>query len=1126
MPATAKWHSEASKGVHDMEVIQPVVARQGGGTAGVIRANAGAARSVAAGSAAGCSFCGRQGVPILPLRYAVIPNYLEAGRGQGSPQALFSDRESALGAVPQMQRHRYTVRTLREGYLYAYLNRPGRWQVYSVTPEGNLRLLADPDDIDEKAGKEMSAQCKRSGDNIPASFIHISDPARTPVVWLAFSSARWSASVRAKYEADPVKRMQRYDVAKLDSAPDGEKDAFALNNDAAQRLGGWVEEFIGEGQVPTDRQAYVSTAVGDIPSGRFVWESAHDVHPRAGQANALQQYAQHYRETKGQAHAVAAVVLHDAMGMLQEIDATRLHNIESMQSYLQRVARPLSVSQSIVGLKKIIEQSALAAKVADDQARGIPDVVTETIQIGDAGFGPRMYQTYTTTREERAASESRSIWNDLAKKYDEQARASFESTYGTVTKAFTKQIEMCDGDWAAWAQAPSWKAWLDDYDPKQSSECARFTRDYAACLAGGAVGEKSVAIWQAWLEGNPDEPGNPVYRAMFFNQPDLVAYLLPEGDTLNKADKLYDAVRGIMRSENFEAHATPQLKAAVASLQVALTGALARVETTLETAGKELADVSRKVAVRAQQGVILLYEGIEMTALHVQFTVGEYQRFLSERAFRKADRIAQRIPDFVDAAGRQVRSLVLAGLLNIDNPKVRDTVIEVLLWSFDSADELQRQINEMRGDVRSATSRLAGDISAAGDDIARAGTVLVGTLSNDLRPVRLGATLLSQDVAARVGKLRAGITLNSRQLAQLGRNMSSKSLRVVGNGNVILAAGSLFFQGWSLRDSMRSADRTLGRSGVESQLALLSPAVGIVGASTEVLGFSMKALGREVGERIIRGGALLAAGAAVVDAVQSGFATARTWKSGDKDAARLHGLAAAFYLVGAAVGGYAAVASSSALLGPLGIALALIALGVVFTWMALNAEDTQAEIWLDRCYFGRGQRSEGKWSDTQVGNELAALNAILVGLSAKISFSDDWFGIAERVSGYERIDVEIRIAGFDAAKAGYEWRLHARHNERGEIPMIGGRRRVPAPQHYISAAPKRGLLDWMKRDDPQKWTREFAEEPERYEGNMLVIRKSVEVLRSKFQHARLEMDYWPDYSDQGALAQIELEDED
>ena len=943
-----------------MAVTQPTVARQGRGTAGTVRANADAARGIAAGSAKGCSFCGRQGVPILPLRYAVIPNYLEAGRGSASPQALFGGRESALGPVPQMQRHRYTIRTLREGYLYVYLNRPGQWQVYSVTPEGNLRLLADPDDIDENAGKEMSAQCKRSGDNIPASFIHISNPARTPVVWLAFSSARWSAAVRAKYQADPAKRMQRFEVAKLDSAPDGEKDAFELDADAARRLDGWVEEFVGEGQSPTDRQAYVSRAVGDVPSSRFIWESAHEIHPRAGQANPLQAYAQHYRESKGQDHKVAAVVLHDAMGMVQEIDSTRLHGIESMQSYATRVARPLNVSQSIVGLKKIIEQSRLAARTADEQARNVPDVVTETIQTGDPGFGPRMYQTYTTTRAERAASDSRRVWSDLARKYDEQARASFESTYKTVMEAFTKQIEQCDEDWAAWAQESSWKAWLDDYDPGQNSECARFTQDYAACLAGGAAGEKSVAVWQAWVEGRPDMPGNPLYRALFFNQQTLVAHLVPEGDSLNKGDKLYDTVRGLLDSEEFKAHATPKLKAAVASLQTALTGALARVETTLETAGKDLAEVSRNVALRAQQGVILLYEGVEMTVLRVQLTVGEYQRLLSELAFRKASQIAQGMQEFVDAAGRQVRSLVLAGLLSIDDPRVRDTVIDVLLWSFDTAEDLQQQINGALQDVRNAAGGLSGQVSGAADDIARAGGVLVGTVSSELRPIRLGATLLSQETAASLNSLRSGVRLSALQLMQLGRNMANKSVRVVGNGNVILAAGSLFFQGWSLRDSLRSADKTLGSSGVESQLALISPAVGIVGASAEVLGFSMKVLGQQFGEKLVRGGGLVAAAASVVDAVQSGFAAARTWKSGDRDASYRYMLAGSFFFGGAVASGVAATTvGGGAILGPLGIALALIALGVVFTWMALNAEDTQAEIWLDRCYFGKGSRSEG-----------------------------------------------------------------------------------------------------------------------------------------------------------------------
>jgi len=201
------------------------------------------------------------------------------------------------------------------------------------------------------------------------------------------------------------------------------------------------------------------------------------------------------------------------------------------------------------------------------------------------------------------------------------------------------------------------------------------------------------------------------------------------GDSLNKGDKLYDSVRGLLDSDEFKAHVTPELKAAVASLQTALTGAVARVDTTLEAAGKELAEVSRTVALRAQQGVILLYEDVEMTVLRVQLTVGEYQRLLSGLAFRKAGQVAQGVQEFVDAAGRQVRSLVLAGLLSIDDPRVRDTVIDVLLWSFDTAEDLQRQINDALQDVRNAGNGLSGQVSGAVDDIARAGGVLVDAVS-------------------------------------------------------------------------------------------------------------------------------------------------------------------------------------------------------------------------------------------------------------------------------------------------------------------------------------------------------------------------------------------------------------
>ena len=91
--------------------------------------------------------------------------------------------------------------------------------------------------------------------------------------------------------------------------------------------------------------------------------------------------------------------------------------------------------------------------------------------------------------------------------------------------------------------------------------------------------------------------------------------------------------------------------------------------------------------------------------------------------------------------------------------------------------------------------------------------------------------------------------------------------------------------------------------------------------------------------------------------------------------------------------------------------------------------------------------------------------------------------------------------------------------------MMGGREKVPAPPRYLSATPSR-LPGWMQRDDPIKWTREFGAPRQSYEDNALVIRQSVEVLRSRFQQARLTMDYWPDYADQEALARLELESED
>ncbi|WP_123770338.1 hypothetical protein [Vulcaniibacterium tengchongense] len=147
-------------------------------------------------------------------------------------------------------------------------------------------------------------------------------------------------------------------------------------------------------------------------------------------------------------------------------------------------------------------------------------------------------------------------------------------------------------------------------------------------------------------------------------------------------------------------------------------------------------------------------------------------------------------------------------------------------------------------------------------------------------------------------------------------------------------------------------------------------------------------------------------------------------------------------------------------------------------------------------------------------------------LWAKIGVSDAWLGIAEGMSGYERIDVEIRIVGFDRARSAYEWRLYARHEKRGEIAATAGRHGMPAPPMYVQAAPNRGIFGGLTRDESEDWFRGFDKGTETYEDGAWVIRDSVEVQRSRFQRARLRLDYWPDYADRSARASVELRDED
>lgn len=408
-----------------------------------------------------------------------------------------------------------------------------------------------------------------------------------------------------------------------------------------------------------------------------------------------------------------------------------------------------------------------------------------------------------------------------------------------------------------------------------------------------------------------------------------------------------------------------------------------------------------------------------------------------------------------------------------------------------------------------------------------ASAVAIGNIQGGAaRTVEAAATTLGKGARA----AWSGVTLTAEQAANLARNMSKQGMRVAGgSGGVVMAAAAVFFQSWAINESWGDIKTKLGPQASEAELALGTAGIGALGAVVELVGQGIKITGSlaansariATGSAWITAGAYISAVACAVQAVQSGFSAYRTFKTGDSDAGKRYVLAGVAFAGAAYFSVIAAGASAGAVLGPVGIAIGLIAAEIILTWMALDAEDSQAEVWLDRCYFGIGERSEGKWSDSDVAEELAELNAILVGLSGTLGFSDAWLYLEEHVTGYERLDYEVKLGGY-ANGAAYEWVLYALNSDDStDYPAASGRAgSIPLVTRGGDESEKHKIKD--------RWFREPSQSvgTDKDSGGALVIRGSVEVLAKKFQSARLEARYWPDPQDRSAMAQIIIRDND
>ncbi|MGS1054457.1 T6SS effector BTH_I2691 family protein [Burkholderia glumae] len=131
-----------------------------------------------------CKNCEKGGLPILPVRYTVLPKTVSAKFPAGITG------EGITGVT--LTQHNYGLRTLREGWLYLFYSQGPRgknyWEAYRITADGRLWKQSIPLPV----VPVKHPACAKSGHAVPMDIIAIEQPELCTEVYIAFEPHRES----------------------------------------------------------------------------------------------------------------------------------------------------------------------------------------------------------------------------------------------------------------------------------------------------------------------------------------------------------------------------------------------------------------------------------------------------------------------------------------------------------------------------------------------------------------------------------------------------------------------------------------------------------------------------------------------------------------------------------------------------------------------------------------------------------------------------------------------------------------------------------------------------------------------------------------------------------------------
>lgn len=1059
-----------------------------------------------------CKACERHGLPILPLRRALVPDTRPAWIADDAPPVP----GTMLG-----------LRTLRSGYLYVLLDE-SVWHAYEVTEQGHLRRF-DPYEPPLGAPPPLPNKCVNADHDIPSAFFNV-DTHRYSTAWIAFSSDPWPVSVLIDYKTAKAP-SDRFQVLDLAQARDNPGDVgMAMTPEHLQ-----VDDLVFE---------YNQQLAGPF-------DSAHGFHSRLLRKTALRGFVTNAMAKHTLTQGVPAVILHDTVGLIQEYNHQRLGWIVKRQVWREDPQRAYQLQTS-----QILQ--IIRATHREWAAQKVPAFGPQT------GDGPPVFVDPEIERQRIVEMRQQQSDARLEERYDEPRRAAFQLEYDSQEARFQWHIDHHAKKYAALCESVAFaRIEQYDYDGRDRDSGVAYCKTMAACLAGGITEAprsepgppppgSSEALWLKWLR----DPNSPAYRAVLLRDQALLAALLPSfshNDPVqwNDSDKLYAALTKLIASDDFGLRLRDALKQAVSEAQGALNAATQRLQA-------QLAPGIQHVVLRLNTASQLLYNGVHLIELQVPMKLGEYyalqcahvrevQQKANEAMAKARDRVMPSLDEMMAGAQggvRKVRPIIQTGLLSLAvlDPKIANTVINVSVWVEGKAHVLREQLLK---EVHLNVNQLG--------HTAQLGLVNISVAAGTL------------EVHAR--KALDGVRVNARQASQLVRTSFAGLRGMATSWELLLSLGGLYLVNDSLQKNIKQAESEIGPKSGEALAALYGSGLGILGGGIELIGLTLRssftAISKTtassfvspttskhliiVGVNLTRAGAVIGAASGIADSFQSLLAARRTWHSGDGNASLAYSLASASFLIGAGAFIYGAI--YPLVIGALGVAL-IVSLGALAlaSW-AGEQQSTLLERWARRCFFGKADETpKVHWNSfLDASIAIAELNTATLGVSAQLSFETKLTNSKNNpaIGGLINFSIEgnikfiITIPNYQHSNSNHKWALviHRAGDgkspsfDKGEIIAEGNSKHTTIPaQNTSQKTPEKStplkFPDYKKDRITIHNSSHHHASSHQTKDSTIQITGNIELIPSLGLHsiiaATLRLTYWPDTNNPTAYAETTL----